>query len=105
MAREIKIAAAVLALIRGELAASCIADTFGATEAQVQRWKDIFQVAGIVALTNALRSGEPDAEDEPWGEPTTPRPREPTTTPRRPRPTTRPPKMTKASKKRNPRHT
>jgi hypothetical protein len=76
MGHEIKIVAAVLALIRGEVTASCVADSFGVTEIQVHSWMDIFQVAGIVALTKTLQS-EPGSceivcEDENGiGEPTT----------------------------------
>jgi hypothetical protein len=80
MTHEIKIVAAVLAHIRGEITASCVADSLGVTELQVQAWKDIFQVAGVVALTNALKTGTAccgtDEDDD--GE-------EPTTTTRRPR--------------------
>ncbi len=75
MNHEIKIVAAVLAYIRGEITASCIADSFGVTGVQVQGWKDIFQVAGVVALMNALKSGatccEMLTEEEDGGEPTT----------------------------------
>jgi hypothetical protein len=78
MAHEIKIVAAVLAHVRGETTASCVADSFGVTEAQVQGWKDIFQVAGVVALTNALKSGAASSElctgEDGGGEPTTTKP-------------------------------
>lgn len=56
MVHEIKIVAAILAHIRGEITASCVADSFGVTEAQVQGWKDVFLVAGVVALTSALKT-------------------------------------------------
>lgn len=75
MTHEIKVVAAVLAHIRGEITASCVADSLGVTELQVQAWKDIFQVAGVVALTNALKSGTANygtlADDDEGGEPTT----------------------------------
>lgn len=64
MDNEIKTVAAVFALIRGEITASCVAETFGVTELQVQNWKDIFQVAGVVALTNMLKSGQGSCELE-----------------------------------------
>ena len=80
MPHEIKIVAAVLAHIRGELTAAHVADMFGVTEAQVHAWKDIFQVAGVVALMNALTGGgpcDPDpspAPGEPTSSTTTPHP-------------------------------
>ena len=57
MVHEIKIVAAVLSLIRGDVTASYIAESFGVTELQVHGWRDIFQIAGVVALTNAMKSG------------------------------------------------
>jgi hypothetical protein len=75
MANEIRITAAILSLIRGESTASCVADAYGVTEVQVERWKDIFQVAGVVALIDALKSGvaacELLPEERELGEPTT----------------------------------
>ena len=61
MSHEIKIVAAVLANIRGEISMDCIAYSFGVTDLQVQEWKDVFQVAGPVALMNALK---PDANGD-----------------------------------------
>ena len=74
MTQEIKIVAAVLAHIRGEVTASCVADSLGVTELQVHAWKDIFQVAGVVALSNALKTGtavDADDDGDDGGEPTT----------------------------------
>jgi hypothetical protein len=50
---EIAIVSSVMALLRGDVSASYIADQFGVTEAQVNEWKDIFVVAGVLALTRS----------------------------------------------------
>jgi hypothetical protein len=72
MSEVFKIVAAMLAHIRGDLTAEAIAETYGVTEAQVEQWKDIMIVAGVVALTDSLtNAGDEltfDVSDE---EPTT----------------------------------
>ncbi len=62
MSNDIKIVTAILRLMRGETTVCCVAETFGVPESQVVAWKDVFQVAGVVALTNALRN-ESDSGD------------------------------------------
>jgi hypothetical protein len=75
MAHDVKIAAAILAHTRGETTSAFVAESFGVTEAQVQGLKDIFQVAGIVAVMNALIPGaahrERAADAGGFGDPTT----------------------------------
>jgi hypothetical protein len=65
MAQEIKIVTAVLALIRGETTASAVAEEFGVREFEVHTWKDIFQVAGVVALMTELKGGPGHGHPEP----------------------------------------
>jgi hypothetical protein len=82
MASEIKIVTAVLALIRGETTVSAVAEEFGVTEFEVHTWKDIFQVAGVVALMTELKGshGHPHAEPGGGDEPSTTGMTEPSTT-------------------------
>lgn len=56
MNHQNQIVAAVLASVRGELSVSYVADMCGVTELQVQGWKDLFLVAGVLAVANALKS-------------------------------------------------
>ena len=99
--RELKIMTAVKALVRGDLTVRGLAERFGVTEAQVESWKDVFEMAGTLALADNLGRGhrrgrrrrqrqagdysEPTTTPLPyWSEPTTtPLPywSEPTTTP------------------------
>jgi len=60
-----QIVAAMLAHVRGEISAPYVADLCGVTEFQVQQWKDVFVVAGVLAVANALK---PQAHDEPRNE-------------------------------------
>lgn len=52
--REILIVASVLALLRGEISVRGVAERFGVTEAQVRRWKDVFEIAGMLALSEVI---------------------------------------------------
>ncbi len=54
---DITVASSVLALLRRDVTASCIADRFGVTEAQVLEWQDIFLVAGLLALAEFQSGG------------------------------------------------
>jgi hypothetical protein len=54
---DITVASSVLALLRRDVTASCIADRYGVTEAQVLEWQDIFVVAGSLALAEFQRGG------------------------------------------------
>src|SRR5436309_2181108 len=53
-ANRLAIQTSILALLRGDLTASYIADRFGVTEAQVLEWRDTFLVAGVLALDERL---------------------------------------------------
>ena len=55
---NITIPAGVLALLRGDISARCLADRFGVTESLVYEWRDVFIVAGVLALNeHGQRSG------------------------------------------------
>ena len=55
---DITVASSVLALLRRDVTASCIADRYGVTEAQVLlEWHDIFVDAGSLALAEFQRGG------------------------------------------------
>jgi Helix-turn-helix domain len=94
--RDLLLMASILALLRGEMTARGVAERFGVTEAQVARWRDIFEIAGMLALSNVLsgQSRGPRTQRRPGGaaqgpDPTTPCFGDPTTTPRFGDPTTR----------------
>ncbi len=74
--KYISVQSSVLALIRGDLTVSCVADRFGVTEAEVREWQDTFLVAGILALNTLMHSG-PRVDDDDGGgisDPTTTQP-------------------------------
>lgn len=52
---DILIPTAVMALLRGDDSVRGIADRFGVTECEVLTWRDLFVVAGVVALTHYRR--------------------------------------------------
>ena len=52
---EITIPVAILALLRGEVSARYLTDTFGVTEAQVHQWVDVFTVGGVLALNSLIK--------------------------------------------------
>ncbi len=52
--QHVSVQTSVLAMLRGDVTASCVADRFGVTESQVHRWSDTFLVAGILALDDLL---------------------------------------------------
>ncbi len=88
--REILMMASVMALIRGEVTVRGIAERFGVTEAQVLGWKDVFEIAGILALAEVICGTQSRAATRKrpgksrlgkGTEPTTPSCDEPTTTP------------------------
>jgi hypothetical protein len=62
--RDLLLMASILALLRGEMTVRGVAERFGVTEAQVARWRDIFEIAGMLALSNLLsgQSGGPRAK-------------------------------------------
>lgn len=60
--RELLMMASVLALLRGEVTVRGVAERFGVTEAQVARWKDVFEIAGTLALSDLLSSTQPAAK-------------------------------------------
>lgn len=87
--RDLLLMASILALLRGEVTVRGVAERFGVTEAQVARWRDIFEIAGMLALSSFLsgksagpgaqrRPGEmaPGSEqtEKPFDEPSTPPP-------------------------------
>jgi len=53
---DILIPTAVMALLRHEESVRGIADRFGVTECEVLTWRDLFVVAGVVALTGYRRA-------------------------------------------------
>jgi hypothetical protein len=53
---DILIPCSVMALLRGDVSAGYIADRFGVTEAQVLEWKDVFLVAGTMAVAGMQRA-------------------------------------------------
>lgn len=53
---DILIPCSVMALLRGDVSAGYIADRFGVTEAQVLEWKDVFLVAGTMAVAGMHRA-------------------------------------------------
>jgi hypothetical protein len=55
---DITVATSVLALLRRDVTASCIADRYGVTEAQVLEWHDVFVLAGSLALAEFQRGGK-----------------------------------------------
>ncbi len=55
---DITVATSVLALLRRDVTASCIADRYGVTEAQVLEWQDVFVLAGSLALAEFQRGGK-----------------------------------------------
>lgn len=83
---DLSIATSVLALLRRDVTASCVADRFGVTETRVLEWQDTFVVAGILALAELQKGGkvyahlgegpcDQDQDDDGGGEdPTTPTP-------------------------------
>lgn len=73
MANSNQIVAAVLASVRGEMSTAYVADLCGVRESQVREWKDIFVVAGVLAVANVLNPhvSLPTAENGEGGEPTT----------------------------------
>lgn len=58
---DILLPVAVLAILRGNETVRSVADRLGATEAEVERWKDIFTVAGTLALKE-LQGSRPRCE-------------------------------------------
>ena len=80
MGDEVKVAAAILSFIRGEVSAACVAERFGVAEQRVNEWADLFIVAGIVELTRAVHRPPEIAMHEVGfseGDPTTPPPLSP----------------------------
>lgn len=55
---DISVSCSIMALLRGDLSPSYIADRFGVTEREVLEWRDIFLVAGTMALANIMRSAQ-----------------------------------------------
>jgi hypothetical protein len=55
---DMTVVSSVLALLRRDVVASCVADRFGVTEAQVLEWQDVFVVAGVLALSEFQRGGK-----------------------------------------------
>jgi hypothetical protein len=55
---DITVATSVLSLLRRDVTASCIADRYGVTEAQVLEWQDVFILAGSLALAEFQRGGK-----------------------------------------------
>src|SRR5690348_11951878 len=88
---DITVASSVLALLRRDVTASCVADRFGVTEAQVLEWQDVFLAAGVLALAELQRGGtvfahlgqesQPQEQDDDWDggvtDPTTKPPKRP----------------------------
>jgi len=76
--RDLLLMASIRAVIRGDMAVRGVAERFGVTEAQVARWRDIFEIAGMLALSHVLfgRSGGPLGQ---WGPRGTAHGSEPTT--------------------------
>ena len=66
----------ILAMVRGKLRARYIADRLGVTEEQVLRWRDVFMIAGTIALADEVR-GHAGAQYSPFS---TCIPEDPTTT-------------------------
>lgn len=52
---KILVPLAVLSILRKEESVRCVADRLGVTEAQVEKWKDIFVLAGSLALSELSR--------------------------------------------------
>jgi hypothetical protein len=57
-ALDMTVVTSVLALLRRDVVASCVADRFGVTEAQVLEWQDVFVIAGVLALSEFQRGGK-----------------------------------------------
>ncbi len=57
--KQIAVVASVMAILRGDLTASCVADRFGVTEACVNEWKDVFISAGVLAVAENLNGIAP----------------------------------------------
>ena len=57
--KQIAVVASVMATLRGDLTASCVADRFGVTEASVNEWKDVFISAGVLAVAESLNGMTP----------------------------------------------
>ena len=59
--RQIAVVASVMAILRGDLTASFVADRFGVTEACVNEWKDVFVSAGVLAVAETLNGFPPSS--------------------------------------------
>ncbi len=55
---DITMASSVLAILRRDVTASCVADRYGVTEAQIHEWLDVFVIAGVLALAEIQRGGK-----------------------------------------------
>ncbi len=76
--RDLLLIASIRALIRGEMTVRGVAERFGVWLAK-SRWRDIFEIAGTLALSSAVsrRSSGPRAQRRPDA---TDQPSDPTTT-------------------------
>ena len=61
--QEMGVPVAILAILRHDESVRGVADRLGVTEAQVEKWKDIFVVAGTLALSKTRSARKPFAAE------------------------------------------
>lgn len=70
---EMGVPVAILAILRRDESVRGVADRLGVTEAQVEKWKDIFVVAGTLALSKTRSARMPlaaQSDGDGFGSPT-----------------------------------